>query len=98
MRVAQTPTTRKVYAMWAPIRREGMTTLARLIREQEELALADGRHTGPDGVIGAAQAAFAVPTRPAPQGPPPGARIVTRRGGDAACLMWGAWPHGVRHG
>lgn len=77
-------------------------TLARLIREQEELALAARRHTGPDGVIGAARAAFAntiaVPAGLGSQGLPLGARIVTRRGGDAACLMWGASLHGVRHG
>ena len=39
-----------------------------------------------------------VPAGTGANGLPLGAQIVTRRGEDAACLMWGAWLHGALHG
>lgn len=39
-----------------------------------------------------------VPVGKGPKGLPLGAQIVTRRGEDAACLMWGEWLHGAVHG
>ncbi|WP_431301560.1 amidase [Sediminicoccus sp. BL-A-41-H5] len=42
--------------------------------------------------------AVTVPVGKGPKGLPLGAQIVTRRGEDAACLMWGEWLHGAVHG
>jgi len=39
-----------------------------------------------------------VPVGQGAKGLPLGAQIVTRRGEDAACLMWGDWLHGAFHG
>ena len=39
-----------------------------------------------------------VPVGQGQQGLPLGAQIVTRRGENAACLMWGEWLHGAIHG
>lgn len=39
-----------------------------------------------------------VPAGQGAHGLPLGAQIVTRRGEDAACLMWGEWLHGAVHG
>ncbi len=39
-----------------------------------------------------------VPIGKGPKGLPLGAQIVTRRGEDATCLMWGEWLHGVVNG
>ena len=39
-----------------------------------------------------------IPAGTGPLGLPLGAQIVTRRGEDAACLMWGEWLHGAMRG
>ena len=39
-----------------------------------------------------------IPACAGPLGLPLGAQIVTRRGEDAACLMWGEWLHGAMRG
>ena len=42
--------------------------------------------------------AVTVPAGVGPKGLPLGAQIVTRRGEDAAALMWGEWLHAAIHG